>query len=240
MKKHEFTLVELLVVIAIIAILASMLLPALNKAREKAKTIACVNNLKQQGLAFMQYVDDNQEYFPQYTYKVNVSAGLIDLAWVDSILPYTGKNLKVFVDAALRTDDGVRQDRPLNASFNNCFSYVGYGYNFRYVGGSNGTGLPNRGLRSAKRSMISKPSLGYMVMDACRSGLPAIGGYIVIEYSGSSSSSNGQIDAWRHSGIVNTAFCDGHVTSTKIGNRSNAYLTMGSYNTVNWTCGRTR
>ena len=61
--KKPFTLIELLVVIAIIAILASMLLPALAKAREKARSIACVNNLKTHALAALMYGDDNDGYF---------------------------------------------------------------------------------------------------------------------------------------------------------------------------------
>ena len=65
-KMNRFTLIELLIVISIIAILAALLLPALNKARESAKDISCRNNLKNYHLLMAQYANDYQSYYPQW------------------------------------------------------------------------------------------------------------------------------------------------------------------------------
>ena len=65
--KKRFTLIELLVVIAIIAILAAILLPALNSARERGRSAACLSNLKQLGNAFQMYSQDYEDYVVRYS-----------------------------------------------------------------------------------------------------------------------------------------------------------------------------
>ena len=80
-KKKQFTLIELLVVIAIIAILASMLLPALNQARARAKSITCVSNLKQTGFSQLAYADDFDGLLVVHTWHGGIDKGWSRILW---------------------------------------------------------------------------------------------------------------------------------------------------------------
>ena len=88
--RSAFTLIELLVVIAIIAILAAILFPVFATAREKARTTACLSNVKQLGLGITQYTQDYDEIFPNGTYKFANIGG-----WAGQVYPYV-KSTAIF------------------------------------------------------------------------------------------------------------------------------------------------
>lgn len=86
MKRSKFTLIEILIVVAIIAILAGMLLPALNRAREKAHMIRCAGNLKQLAFGLIQYATENGDFFPHISNPEPTAEPM--LTWDDLINTY--------------------------------------------------------------------------------------------------------------------------------------------------------
>ncbi len=98
MRKSNFTLIELLVVIAIIAILAAMLLPALNAARDKAKASNCLSNEKQMGTIIALYADDNQDFIVSGRNVSLIFNGVRYIMWYQLMSHYT--NNKIFACAS--------------------------------------------------------------------------------------------------------------------------------------------
>lgn len=82
----KFTLIELLIVIAIIAILASLLLPSLNKARERAKTIHCASNLKGVGALFFSYANDSKGFMPLNNVSASTTLNFPKTQWCNLLV----------------------------------------------------------------------------------------------------------------------------------------------------------
>lgn len=124
-KFWRFTLVELLIVISIIAILASLLLPTLNQAREKARGAVCVSNLKQIGIAFAQYGNDYNGWYPR---SFTLASGTYTWRWTWQLgNSYLGGRFNLF--------DCPTKTRKLNfnahVSPGAGMSQSDYGYNFK-------------------------------------------------------------------------------------------------------------
>lgn len=124
-----FTLIELLVVIAIIAILAAMLLPALSKAKQKAHSISCLNNLRQIGLFNQFYLEENKDVFPAH--RDNDLAKGIDW-WGPMIANFGGGKTNLFLCPAIKGPQKLPDGSTWKWAFDR--DKVGYGYNSYFLG----------------------------------------------------------------------------------------------------------
>ena len=219
-RDARFSLIELLVVVGIIALLVSLLLPALRLARERANALCCLSNLKQLGQGWLCYVDDASDYLPpcDTTYLPewgpwsDAAGGMAtSRVWSQFLQPYINENEGFstnFTQGQAKFKlNGLLMCPTFAAVFQktgNTGAMTPYGMNF-YGAGT----LPNS-KRYRKLTNVVNPSGSIVLLDSIRSGTTDLGRFEV-QY-------NATTVHFRHNGgkMANGIFADGHAYS---GNR---------------------
>ncbi len=220
-SERNFTLIELLVVIAIIAILAGMLLPALAQARNKAKAISCISNLKQLGTALNSYTIDNDGYFTPLETSVDSK-----IAWCGSrsnsndafkaegglLFDYLGKSKQIkncpdSPQISATSDFG---------DFGNNAGSGGYGYNGSYLGRQGNWGTPQYYYPS-KMSQIKHHSTTIAFADSA--ALNTSKEFVQVYSVTAPQSEYGPLSPdmhFRHNKQASVNWVDGHVSAEKL------------------------
>ena len=218
-SRRAFTLIELLVVIAIIGILAAIIFPVFARARENGRRSSCASNLKQIGMAWLQYTQDNDErVVPTLSDPTNFGPGK-RFYWYGSV---TGSGSS----AVLNESEGLLQPYLKSGQVQSCpsfntsatpsFGRTGYAYNDSYLSRYNATYSE---ANPAHLAEITKPAETVAFSDSARLNGTAIEGNI---YLSAPSAEYSNFHA-RHLDTGNVLFCDGHVKAMKARYRPGTY-----------------
>ena len=205
-----FTLIELLVVISIIALLIALLLPAIKRARETARTIACASNLRQGLLAFRSYASDHDGYLPHKAFPpATTNRG----AWAWNLSPYLGRDGYHSMDEPLEIRGeafGLQYLRCPSADRENI---TGAWWDCRYGAhySSNADHAPF--LLGPTRQLEEVPDF-FLIADSNASGFPSPKTYPWESVWGGWVASPKEV--WRHKEQYNFGYRDGHVRSERL------------------------